>query len=154
VSLSFRVFWVVSLVFLVAGCSGYRTLEIPATDAYQGPGTSPVPGLERGDEVRLTLRSGESIEGTAVDFGAGAIVLDALSPATEAGAGNEILSLDSAGSIENREIRLEEIESLEKTQFDTATAAIAGGILFLGVAILFISAGSSDETPSLYPSTD
>jgi len=74
-----RIFWLITLLFFAAGCSGYQvacytrtegSLE-PAQDAWE------ICDLKPGDKVRVTLEGGEQTDGVVQIISSTEIVLDA-----------------------------------------------------------------------------
>ena len=69
-----RVFWIIALCFLLAGCSRsyhpYSTIETDQDAMTQG-GDSPEPG----DELRMTMRDGRIIKGDFVEFRQQSVIL-------------------------------------------------------------------------------
>lgn len=57
-----RLFWALSLMFFLAGCSGYKT----ACTSHDGPGFPNNCGLEQGDKVRVLLVGGERVTGEVI----------------------------------------------------------------------------------------
>lgn len=124
----------VALVFFLTGCSTYRPVVWQAGD--QVPGAEAVRGqdaeLKVGDEVRVTLHDGEQAQGDLVSLDGETIVI---------GIGDW-----SLGKGRTRTFHPGEIAALEKVGTDVAatTAAVAGGVLVVGLLVWAAVAASME----------
>ncbi|MCK9995782.1 MAG: hypothetical protein KAH56_05835 [Candidatus Krumholzibacteria bacterium] len=74
-----RFFWLVSLLFFGAGCSGYQVACYTRTEGSLEPGqeVGETCDLKPGDKVRITLVDGEQAEGIVQVISSSEIVLEA-----------------------------------------------------------------------------
>lgn len=126
-----RVFWILSLMFFMAGCSGYKT----ACPTETGPGAINSCPLEQGDKARITLVGGNRITGEVMSVSDRILVFKAES--------------DPANP---RYIPISEIISVEKENSYTELR-IVGLVLALGIIV--VSAGilldNMAQTASISP---
>lgn len=68
-----RIFWLVSLLFFLGGCGGYRQVNLSGDGGGNEFGFAEE--VKTGDRVRLLLMDGDIVEGLVEQFGETGIVL-------------------------------------------------------------------------------
>ena len=125
---SYRVIGMIALCFFLAGCSGYQQV------AWRTPEQAPEEeepgdrgGPQAGDKLRVTLVTGERIEGAFVSSSADSIdIFLAVPRSVEVGTA---LDIDEG---ELRKIPLNDIASIEKKTGVISGLAILGALIFVG----------------------
>ena len=122
-----RIFWLITLIFVAAGCSGYQTACYIRTEGSleSGQDIREICDLKPGDKVRVTLVDGIQVQGTVWSLSSSEIVIyhedQSNKPTT--------YSSDQIYSIET--------ESTGGSSSTTTTLLIVGGlVLIVGAVIL------------------
>ena len=122
-----RIFWLITLLFFVSGCSGYQTACFVRSEEPLDPGqdVEQICDLKPGDKVRVILVDGEQAEGVVQIISSSEIVLEAQ--------GNNLqprgFSIDQVYSIETG--------STGGGNSTTTTLLVVGGlVLIVGAVIL------------------
>ena len=118
-----RVFWVLSLVFFLVGCTTYRPGYVPGEPQGVQAGAEDGP-VRVGSTVRITLKDGNSVSGKVTALSNEELVLG--------GRGNygfEDLTIN-VKDIENVEIRNESDSTIELGWFVAITVLLVGGVIY------------------------
>lgn len=128
-----RLFWMMSLMFFLGGCSGYQTVCTPETGTEGGFATAT--GLEQGDKVRVNLVTGESITGEVVSVSDLVLVVK-----------------DQSDHPEPRHLSVSGIRSVESedsyTEWRAAGLVLALGLIVVGGSIILDNMKQTATIPS------
>ena len=127
---------IVCLCFFVAGCSGYRTLNIHTAPLHEKAGISELDRIKPGDTIKLTLRGGTKVKGEAMTRSAEFIVLE--NPRLENSSEDrfdEVARPTRQQKTNQQKFMFEDIEEMEKYESSIAkslgTAAVIAGVVYL-----------------------
>ncbi len=99
-STAMKVFWLLSLVFFVGGCSSYRAVSFPRSDPKAANPVDEDSVAQAGDNVRVTLTSARVVEGHVVEITPEFLIIDPSTGTPE----NEMspigIGIDSVSGIE------------------------------------------------------
>jgi len=108
----------IALCFFLAGCSGYRTVNLGPEVPHPGAPGNPVgEEFEPGRMVRVTLTSGEKVQGKVVDW-------DGRTLTAEMADSGSLVSIEAAT-----------IEEIEVYDGAGGTAAAVVATVFLGIIV-------------------
>jgi len=108
----------IALCFFLAGCSGYRTVNLGPEVPDGGTAGDPIgEGIEPGQRVRVTLTSGERVDGKVVDW-------DGSTLTAEMAESESLVSIEAAN-----------IEEVAVDDGAGGTAAAVVATVFLGIIV-------------------
>ena len=128
-----RIFWLITLIFFTAGCSGYQVACYTRTEGALEPGQGPgeICDLNPGDNVRLVLVDGIQVRGKVMTISSKELVLEQEDQSKPF----QVYSSDQIYSIETE-------SSGGGNSTATSLLVVGGIVLIVGAAIL--AKGMSD----------
>ncbi len=132
------------LCFYLAGCGGYRAIKNPGPDVPVGPYESLA--VKAGDEVRVALVDGTTLEGVVVSSDCESLTIDEKIESIDAEADDEIAGTNRiAITGERRDLPIAEIASLDRYEPNTAgtVALVVVGVGVVAVGLALKSVGDS-----------
>ncbi len=129
-----RIFWLITLLFFVSGCSGYKVACNFQSEAAEGTNQtiSKFCNLEHGEKVRINLVDGKRVEGKIQIIFRDEIFLEA----KDDGFRPQGYSTDQILSIEKQSL------SVQKAGL---TALKVVGIVIVGFTLLLLNSESDDD---------
>ena len=128
-----RIFWLISLLFFTAGCSGYQTACYTRTEGSLAPGqdVGELCDLKPGDDVRLVLVDGIQVRGKVMTISSKELVLEQEDQSKPF----QVYSSDQIYSIET--------ESSGGGNSTATSLLVVGGIVLI-VGAVILAKGMSD----------
>ena len=135
-SRAMKVIWVATLLAFVGGCSTYKTLP-PFHLPDEGPAAADVSGaVEKGDEIRVTVRSGGRAQGRVLEVTPQEIVMRI----------SDHDKLFANHDLEGEDVRIgaDALRAVDKRKFSVGKTLVLLGVIALPIVAIGVGMESVD----------
>ena len=122
-----RVFWLLSMIMFLGGCSTYQVVSTPKFEEESPESNNSLSSFKKGDQVRITQWYDGIIEGKVIAAEASGITIKPIKSDSE-----ELLHIEAIS-----------IKAVEKMSFNVGKSLLVFGIVALPIVALGIAIDSS-----------